>query len=163
MADINTIPEQAPKFIALAPATDAAGRTSSYFSLKSAAKAYAWFEITQGNAATIALSVVQATAVAGTGTKAIAGTCRIWSCADSATDPRMIRQTDAASFTTSAALANKLVCIEIDPAVNMDIAGGFDCIAIVTGASNVANITAGSLQYSAPRLAQALPVNPRLD
>lgn len=163
MSYILSIPEQAPRFLALAPATDAAGRTSSYFSVKTAAKAYFYVAVAQGNAATIAIDVLQASAVAGTGSKAIAGTCRIWSCADAATDPRTVRQADAASFTTSAALANKLVCIEIDPAVNLDIAGGFDCIAIRTGASNVANITSGELQFIAPRFAQALPVNPRLD
>ena len=163
MADLMTLPEQAPKFVALAPAADAAGRSSSFFSLKNAAKAYACFEITQGNAATITVDVLQASAVAGTGSKAIAGTCRIWSCADAATDPRAVRQTDAASFTTSAALANKLVWIEIDPAVNLDVAGGFDCIAIRTGASNVANITSGGIQFVAPRYAQATLPNPRLD
>jgi len=163
MADMMALPEQAPKFLALTPATDAAGRSSSFFSLKNAAKAFACFEIAQGNAATIDLDVLQASAVAGTGSKAISGTCRIWSCVDSATDPRSVRQANAASFTTSAALGNKLVWIEIDCAVNLDIAGGFDCIAIRTGASNVANLTAGSISLVAPRYAQTAMINPRAD
>ena len=165
MADLMTIPEQTPTTMALVPATDAAGRTSSYFSLKNSAKAYAVFYITQGNAATIACDVLQASAVAGTGSKAISGTCRIWSTADIATAATAMpsRQTDAASFTTSAALTNKVVVIEIDPAVNLDLANGFDCVALRTGASNVANLTAASITFVAPRFVQRNFPTPRLD
>ena len=166
MADIMTIPEQTPTTMALVPATDAAGRTSSYFSCKNAAKVYAVFYITQGNAATVACDVLQASAVAGTGAKAIAGTCRLWSTADVATASTAMPSrvaTDAAAFTTSAAVANKVVIVEIDSAVNLDIAGGFDCIALRTGASNVANLTAAAITFVAPRFAQRNFPTPRLD
>jgi hypothetical protein len=161
--DVVTLPEQAPQFVALAPATDAAGRTSPFFSLKSSAKAFLWFSIAQANAAQVTVDVLQATNVAGAGSKVLAGTCRIWSCADATADPRMLRQADALTFVTSVALANKFICVEVDPPVNMDIAGGFDCLALRTSASNVANVTSGTLQMAAPRLAQSVPLNPRLD
>ena len=165
MADLMTIPEQTPTTMALIPATDAAGRTSSYFSLKNCAKAYAVFYLTQGNAATITCDVLQATNVSGGSSKAIAGTCRIWATQDIATAATAMpaRQTDAASFTTSAALTNKVVVIEIDPAVNLDVANGFDCIALRTGASNVANLTAGSITFVAPRFVQRNFPTPRVD
>ena len=50
---------QAKPVSLLAPATDAAGRTSGYLSLKNAHKAYVVAHITQGNAATIALQIEQ--------------------------------------------------------------------------------------------------------
>ena len=162
MAPIISLVEGTPHFQTLTPAADAAGRTSSYFSLKNAHRAFAVFHIAQSNAATVALSIVQASAVAGTGTKAINGTHRIWSAPNVATDVRPTQQTSAASFTTDAGLANKMVVIEIDPAVNLDLAGGFDCIAMVTGASNVANLTFGELVI-VPRDVRAVTTNPRVD
>jgi hypothetical protein len=52
----------------------------------------------------------------------------------------LVKQTAAASFTTSAAVKRKIVIFEIDPAA-LDVANGFDCVRAVTGASNAANIT----------------------
>lgn len=136
-----TLPEQALPILALPPAADAAGRTSVYVSLANAHKAWALFQIAQGNAAAVQCSVLQATSVGGAGSKAI-GTTRIWADLDTATLDALIRQADAANFTTDAGLKNKLVVIEIDPE-ELDVADGFSCIAIETGASNAANITAG--------------------
>jgi hypothetical protein len=128
--------------LCMQPATDAAGRTGTYISLKTGQKVTFVFEITQGNAATVACSVVQATTAGGAGSKAIAGAVfKIWTCLDVATSDVFASQTDAASFTTDAALKNKLVVIEVD-ASQLDIAGGFAYVAPVTGASNVANLTA---------------------
>ena len=138
-----TLPEQALPILGLTPATDAAGRASAYVSLRNAHKAWAIFLITQGNAATVECSVNQAKDTSGTSAKAI-GTTRIWADLDTATLDALVRQTDAANFTTDAALKDKLVVIEIDPE-ELDIANGFSCVAMVTGASNVANITAGLL------------------
>lgn len=143
-----TVPENNQWATMLYPATDAAGRTSSYFSLKDVkGKAYVRVDITQGNAATVALTLTQATTVAGGSAKALSATTRLWVTEDAATAATALpaRTTDAAStFTTSAALANKSVIIEVDPAT-LDVAGGFDCIAVTTGASNAANITSASL------------------
>src|SRR4051812_14424659 len=123
----------------LKPATDAAGRTSRYISLKNAARAFIVVHMDQANAATVALTPLQASAVAGTGSKVIPAT-RIWADQDEATSDLPVRQTDAANFTTSAALKQKLVVFEISPAA-LDVNNGFDCIAIQTGASDAANIT----------------------
>jgi hypothetical protein len=95
----------------------------------------------QGNAATVALTVNQATAVAGTGAKAITAGARIWSNLDLAANGDVFtRRTDAVSYTTDAGVKEKIVIIEIDPAA-LDQVNGYDCIAVLTGASNAANIT----------------------
>lgn len=122
----------------LKPAADAAGRTSAYCSLKNCLKAWVIVHVDQGNAATILLSLLQATAVAGTGSKA-GPTVDIWANEDTALDV-FTKATSAATFTTSAAVKGKIVVFELRPD-QLDTNGGFDCIAVSTGASNAANIT----------------------
>lgn len=138
------IPEQFKAVGVMAPAADAAGRTSRYVSLKNAHRAWVRVHINQGNAATILLSILQATTVAGAGSKVLANTVPVWANQAVAAGDTAVRQTDAVNFTTSAALAEKQVWFQIDPAA-LDLAGGFDCIAVSTGASNAANITAAEV------------------
>lgn len=162
MARQFSLPYQIPPTALLAPAADSAGRTSSYVSLKNAMKAYIVCHINQGNAAPVALTPLQASAVAGTGSKAITAT-PIWSNADTATIAAPgTKQTDAANFTTSAAVKDKIVIFEIVPEQCMDIANGFHDIAIQTGASNAANITAAEI-FILGSFQQASPPSPLVD
>lgn len=144
MARQYSLPYQMPPVMLLAPATDAAGRASPYRSLKNALKAWIVVHINQGNAATVLLSVLQATAVAGTSSKAVAA-LPIWSNLDTSVNDTLVKQTNAATFTTDAGVKDKIIVFEIQPESCMDINNGFDCIAISTGASNVANITEAKL------------------
>lgn len=137
----------------LNPATDAAGRTSAYVSCKNANKVRIVVHITQGNAATILLSLLQATAVAGTNSKA-GPTVDIWANQDVATDA-FTKATSGATFTTSAAVKNKIVIFEFKPEV-LDSNNAFDCVGISTGASNVANITS-AIAYIYTAYQQAAP------
>lgn len=137
------IPETAVPYHLLEPAADAAGRTSPYLSLKNAVRAWIVCYINQGNAATILLSPLQASAVAGTGSKAINNT-RIATKLDEASVD-YTKQSEAATFTTDAAVKKKIVVFEIDPTKVLDQANNFDCIGISTGASNAANITSALL------------------
>lgn len=147
MANAFTLPEAAKIVNLLAPAADAAGRTSAYVSLKNYHKAYIVVHMTQGNAATVLLSPLQASAVAGTGSKA-APTSRIWANLDTAASDTLARATDAATYTTDAGVKLKIVVFEIDPSA-LDLANSFDCVGISTGASNAANITA-AVAYLVP-------------
>ena len=54
----------------------------------------------------------------------------------------LTKQTNAATFTTSAAVKNKVVVLQIDPGLLTD---GYEFIAVTTGASNAANITSAML------------------
>lgn len=137
-----------------APATDAAGRTSSYVSMKNYRKAFLIFGCTQGNAATIQLDPKQASAVAGTGAKALSQNCRIWTNLDAATNDTFTKQTSAKTYTTDAAVKNKTVVFEID-AAELDLANSFDCLALTIGASNVANITTVYALLVEPRYPQS--------
>lgn len=145
-----TLPENAKVFGALKPATDAAGRTGRYFNLGLTHKAFVVFEIDQGNAATIVLDVLQATSAGGAGAKVIAnGARRIWTNLDEATNDTQTRQADAASFTTDAAVKEKIVVMEVDPN-DLDLTNGFTWVAARTGASNVGNLTSG-IVYLVPQ------------
>lgn len=131
-------------------AADAGGRTSSYVSLRNAHKAWIVCEVNQGNAATVALTPLQATDSSGTSSKAI-GATPITLNNDTSTatgTDQNVPQTAAANFTTDATTKNKMVIFEIDPAECMDINNTtkpFEHIAIQTGASNAANITSAAL------------------
>lgn len=133
-------PEQAQWIEALPPAADAAGRTGDYVSLRNAGRCYVIVHVDQGNAATITLTIEQAKDVAGTASKAITNVVPIWANEDLAASPTLVRQTDAVAFTTSAAVKHKVVMFQIDPST-LDVANGFDCITVKTGASHADNIT----------------------
>lgn len=135
-----TLPEDCNVIGILKPATDAAGRTSRYVSLKHVLRAWIIAYIDQGNAATVLLSPTQATTVAGAGSKVLTNAVPIWANNDVAAADALTRATDAVNYTPDAALKEKQVIFQIDPA-QLDMAGGFDCIGLTTGASNLANLT----------------------
>jgi hypothetical protein len=144
MARQFSVPYQIPPVSLLAPAADAAGRTSSYRDLRNALKAWVIAEVNQGNAATVLLSILQGQDVSGTGSKAV-GAMPIWLQSDTSVSDTNVVQAAAATFTTSATLKNKIVIFEITPEMCMDVANGFKTIAISTGASNASNITRADL------------------
>ena len=95
--------------------------------------------VNQGNAATVALTLEQAKAVAGTGSKAITEAVPVYLVADASVSDVWVRQEDAVSFTTDETLKEKLVVFEVD-VDTLDTNGGFDCLCLKAAASNAANI-----------------------
>ena len=141
MAREFSVPNQLVPVALLPAAADAGGRVSAYHSLKGAQKAWIVAHINQGNAAQVTLSPLQATNVAGAGSKAIFAE-RIWlNDATASADTLTLQTALAATFQTDATLADKLIIFEIEPEVAMDVANGFTSIALQTSASNAANIT----------------------
>jgi len=146
----------------LQPATDAAGRTGAYISLKNAHKVAVVVHITQGNAATVAISINQASTIAAGDAKALANVVPIWSNLDCAASDALVRRTDAVNYTTDAGVKHKIIIFEIDPA-KLDLANGFDCIAVVTGASNADNITSAMYYLVPHRYQQSTPPSAVVD
>lgn len=152
-----SIVEQCHPVNLLAPAADAAGRTGAYVNAATACKVHVRVHITQGNAATILLSLLQATAAAGTGSKA-GPTAQIWANLDTAAGDTLVRvATDASTYTTDAGVKLKYVIFEFDASL-LDVANGFQYFTVSTGASNVANITEATAEYIGLRYQQATPV-----
>jgi hypothetical protein len=142
------IPQDVSFQTLLSPAADAAGRTSSYFSVKGAVKAWIVVHINQGNAATILLSPMQDLVVAGS-TPIACRAGRIFTKL-AATEVNWTEQTAGVSYTTDAGVAVKIVVfeIELNRSLTPESASGvYDCLAISTGASNVANITSAMLLW----------------
>jgi hypothetical protein len=160
MREVN-LAEIAQITAVLDPATDAAGRTGRYVRTREAHKMTFVFNILQGNAATIALSCLQATSAAGAGAKACTTSHRWWACLDVATTDLLVRQADGLSFTTDAGVKTKVVICEVDP-TGLDMAGGFLYVAPVTGASNAANLTSAIAAAFPLRFAQAQPPSIRV-
>jgi hypothetical protein len=144
MARQFSMPYQIPPVSLLPPQADAAGRTSAYRDLRNALKAWIVVRVNQGNAAPVTLTVLQAQGVGGTNSEAV-GIMPIFLNAATATSDAFVQQTSAASFVTSATLADKIVIFEITPEMCLTVSGGYNAIAVETSASNAANITEAEL------------------
>jgi hypothetical protein len=131
---------QAPPIGLLAPAADAAGRTSSYKSLRNVSgKVAIVCRVNQGNAAQVTFTPLQAQDSSGTGSKVIPAVPVFFNLDTSLSDT-LVAQANAANFQADAGLKDKFVVFEFDPA-ELDMANSFNHIAIQTSASNAANIT----------------------
>lgn len=155
MARQFSLPEIIPPVELLSPAADAGGRTGVYVKVGKLDKAWIVCHITQGNAATILLSVLQASDTSGTGSKAVTAV-PIWTDLDEATLDLFTKQANATTYTTDAGVKHKIVIFEISPQDCMDMANGFNTITVSTGASNAANITAATI-LGLHRFQQAQP------
>jgi len=144
------IPEKDKPVEAITPQAGGA-ITGAYVSLRDAEMCFVLVHVNQEGADPVAITIEQATDVAGTGSKVITNTVPIWADQDCVASDALVRQVDAVAFTTSSALKQKLVVYQIDPA-RLDVNNGFDCITVKTAASDVTNITAaqyilGDLRY----------------
>lgn len=149
---------QCPPIGLLPPAADAAGRTSPYKSLRNvASKISIECRVNQGNAAQVTFTPLQAKDSSGTGSKAIPAVAVFYN-ADTTASDTLVVQTAAASFQTDVATKDKIVTFEFDPA-ELDMAGGFNHIAIQTSASNAANITAAEMRALGRFQQQAPPAS----
>lgn len=141
---------QCPPIGMLAPAADAAGRTGTYKSLgNSSGKVAVVCRVNQGNAAQVTFSILQAKDKSGTGSKAIGTNANppIFYNADTTASDTLVAQAAAASFQCGTALKDQIVVFEFDPADGLDLANGFNHIAVETSASNAANITEAYMEY----------------
>jgi hypothetical protein len=120
--------------------TDGSVRTTRYVSLKNVTKAAVWILVDQGAANPVVLEVQQATAISGSpALKALSAVVPIFANEVVNTNDTMVAQTAAKTFSTSATTVEKLVCFVIDPKQCLDIANGYDCIALITTGASASN------------------------
>lgn len=136
----RSVAEQHTPIELLNPAADAAGRTGKWVHASQAAKFAVVCHITQGNAATILLSILQAQDNTGTGSKAGPATPAVYANLNTAASDALVAEASQSTFTTDAGVENKIVIFEFE-ATMLDLANGFNHFTISTGASNAANIT----------------------
>ena len=152
----------------LPAAADAAGRTSTYISVANGHKAYLVCRVTQGNAAPVTFTPLQALDTIGTASKVLTAPAPIVANLNSVLTDQFVIVAAAANYTTDVGINCKLVVFEIDPIESMDLnsntgitlAGNkqpFNHLAIQTSASNVLNITSALLIMMPLRFAQLNP------
>lgn len=145
------IPEHIiPVSLTLGPVTTNAGVTTKYISLKNVHRVVAVFHLKQAVGHATGIDPVQATAVAGTGVKAITKTVPIWANEDVATSSVMVRKTDAITYDVTNDVKSKIVTMEIDPA-GLDVANGFDCVGFTLDDSSQATNFVSAVAYIVPR------------
>ncbi len=107
--------------------------------------------LTVDNATTVtgsAITIKQATAVAGTSEKAVAFTT-MWQNIDTdAADALAAAAVTSNTFTTDATNAKNLMYIMEVSLADLDVAGGFDCVRVGTGDATAAVVGALYLLYS---------------
>lgn len=154
-----TLPEGGKIVQALEPQAGAAV-TGDYVSLKNYHSCYVIVQVTQAAANTMAITIEQATGVGAGGTIPITQTVPIWANEDCATSDTLVRQPNAVGFTTSAAQLHKVIVFKID-ADHLDAT--FDCITVITAASNATNITSAIYVLIPSRYADATPPSAIID
>jgi hypothetical protein len=151
-----TMPQEYKIVTALTSTTTNGALTGDYVSLKNAKRVTVVVEMLQAAAHATVISINQASAVDGTGTKVITNVVPIWANEDVATTDTLVKQTSAVNYTITADTNNKLVVFQIDPAT-LDMANSFDCITVKTTASSEVTDFASAVYYIETKYAQATP------
>ena len=111
---------------------------------------------------TAAITLKQATDVAGTGVKALAFT-RAWRNPVSTSNDTLTETAYASSITTSAVAAQEMFVLEIN-GEDLDVAGGFDCVRVdITDPGAVSTPAFALYILSEPRFAQETPPSAIVD
>ena len=131
-----SLPEHTKMVEAIKPQAGAS-ITGDYVSLKNCSRCYVVVHVNQVHATPPAITIEKATDVTPTGSTAITVAVPIWANQDTSATDTLVAQTAAVAFTPSAAQKPKLIVFEIDPAT----LGAFDCITVITAASDGTNIT----------------------
>lgn len=119
-----------------APVTTNGAVTTDVVSTKNSHRLWIEVNLTQAVGHATSISLKQATDVSGATNKA-GPSVAIWANEDTAASDTLVKQTNAASYTVAADVKNKQVVFEVDP-VALDIAGGYDCVYLLLGASSQA-------------------------
>jgi hypothetical protein len=159
---LTCIPEHMKVVQALPPTVNTGALVGDYVSLKTCHRCFILVNIVQGHATQPVITIEQATTVAMAGSTAITVAVPIWSNLDCATTDTLVARTAAVSYTLDVGLANKLVIFQVDPST-LNVNGGFDCIGVKIGASNILNIISAVYLLTDLRYAQATPISAILD
>lgn len=129
------------KIVELSPRTAANAVASDYVSLKNVVRG--WFLVLHygANDTDLTLTPKQATDVAGTGVKATSAVHRIWVLDDPTTSfDDWVEAAAAANYAIDPATQNPCyLLIEVDPAIHLDVNGGFDCVILDDSGGHASN------------------------
>jgi len=150
-----TMPERF-KFVdaTAGPVTTNGAVTGQYISAKTANRITLSLQFTQAVGHATAITLKEATAVAGTGVQTVANTMEVWSNLATATDDTLVKRADATGYTLGSGIAKMMVVFDIDPARLSD---GFDCVGFsIADSSQATNFVSGQWIIET-KYAQATP------
>ena len=104
----------------------------------------------------------QASAVAGTGAKALSSAAPIWANEDTAAGDTLVRQTDAVTFNVAATVKKKQVIFQINPAA-LDNDNGFDVLGCAIDDSSQATNFVSVLYILQTKYPQSTPPSAIVD
>ena len=140
--NLNALLSEQVKFVTGLDSAVPSSSTPDYVSLKNFERFTAIILVK--NATTVtgsAITLKQATAVAGTGEKALSFTTAYRNIDTAAGDVLSSFTVSSDTFTTDSTNSKNLMyVIEVDPA-SLDVANGFDCIRVGTGNATAATVT----------------------
>lgn len=113
----------------LNPVTTNGGQDSDWVSMKDINRLMIVCELTQAAGHATALTLNQATVVAGTDSKAITNNVEIWANEATGTSDTNVRQTAAKAFTVNNSISNKIITFVVEPSA-LDVANSFDCVSV---------------------------------
>lgn len=127
MKFLASLPEQVKLVVGAANQTTNGGVTADYISMKNVHRAWiiAIFDQAVGHATGI--DPVQASAVAGTGAKALTVACPIWANEDVGAASTLTKKTAAVTYNVTNDIKEKIVVIQVD-AAGFDHANDFDVL-----------------------------------
>ena len=132
--------------------------TAQYVDLKYAQMCWISIHVSQADATVLAFTIEQATTFAGGSTKAITVAVPIWSNLDTSiagAQDLLVRRTAAVAYSTDAAVKNKHIVFQVDPAT-LDMANGFRYIVLKCGAGAATSYVAAEFLLDT-RYKQATP------
>jgi len=150
------IPEEVVPVVLTPPVTTNGGVTTDYISLKNAHRVFVVCVMTQAATHATGIDPVQATAVDGTGAKAITNNVPIWANTDISATSVLTRQTDAITFNLATGTTNQIVTFDIDPA-KLDVENGFDVLGFTVDDSSEAANLVSIVAYVIPRYSSPAP------
>jgi hypothetical protein len=150
---IRSLPSECKVVQLKSPTTTNTAITTRYVSLKNTIKAWLVVNLTQAVGHATPLTPRRATDVSGSGAANLTGNAPIWACEDCAVG-EIAPVPAAGSYTVVNDIKNKQVIFEIDPAA---LGEGFDCLALLIGASTQATNFVSADVYLASRYPQATP------
>jgi hypothetical protein len=150
---IRSLPSECKVVQLKSPTTTSSAITTRYVSLKNALKAWIVVNLTQAVGHATPLTPRRATDVAGSGAANLAGNVLIWACEDTVLG-EIAPVPAAGSYTVASDIKNKQVIFEVDPAA---LGEGFDCLALLIGASAQITNFASVDVYLLSRYQQATP------
>ncbi|KKW45008.1 MAG: hypothetical protein UY96_C0034G0007 [Parcubacteria group bacterium GW2011_GWB1_56_8] len=145
------------------PQTSNGGFDSDWISLKNAIKAFIVVEMNQAVGHATKLTVNQATVVAGSDTKVLTNTTRIWANEDVAASDALVRKTAAKDYTVTNDIKKKQVVFEINPADCLDVANAFDCVGVNVADSSQATDFVSITAFLMMKYAEATPPSAIVD